>query len=128
LAALAGQPALASLLKLPLAAVGRRTAQAARALGFADVTMAGRDVAGLLSHGRAWPARQRVLYLAGADHTMDLPAALAPDGHHVEVALVYDAVMTERFAEDAALALRQSRIDAVLHYSARTAQAFLACC
>jgi uroporphyrinogen-III synthase len=129
LAALAGQPALAPLLALPLAAVGRRTAQAARAFGFADVIMAGRDVAGLLAHGRsAWPAHQRVLYLAGADHTMDLAAALAPEGHAVEVAIVYDAVETERFAVDAALALRQRRIDAVLHYSARTAQAFLACC
>ena len=129
LAALAGRPSLASLTALPLAAVGRRTAQAAREFGFGDVTIAGRDVAGLLAHGRsAWPPHQRVLYLAGADHTMDLAAALAPDGHCVEVALVYDAVGTERFAEDVALALRQSRIDAVLHYSARTAQAFMACC
>lgn len=129
LAVLAGRPEAERLKALPLAVVGRRTGAAARAFGFADVTVAGRDVAGLLADAReAWPPGQRVLYLAGADHTMDLAAALAPEGHHVAVLLVYEAVAAERLPEPAALALAAGSVDAVLHYSARTAQAFVACC
>src|SRR5207244_3610060 len=100
--------------------------EAARRFGFGDVIVAGRDVAGLLTHVRgAWPPGQRALYLAGADHTMDLAATLAPEGHHVTVTLVYDALPAGRFAAAVALALSEGSVDAVLHYSARTAQAFV---
>jgi uroporphyrinogen-III synthase len=102
---------------------------AARAAGFAGAESHGRDVAALVDHlSVAWRRPQRVLYLAGADRTMDVAAALGPLGHDVTTAIVYDAVKATRFSDVALLALREGAIDAVLHYSARTAEAFVACC
>ena len=129
LAAIARRPETAVLLHLPLVAVGRRTAAAARALGFAEAESPGRDVEALIAHIAAhWRRPHRVLYLAGADRTADLAAALGPLGHDVTVATVYDAVKTVRFSDAARKALQEGSIDAVLHYSARTAEAFIACC
>ncbi|MDQ0395974.1 uroporphyrinogen-III synthase [Labrys monachus] len=128
LAAIRHRPELADLLAIPLVAVGRRTAAAARALGFADVETTGRDLDALLDHAaRAWPTPRRILYLAGADRSGDLPAALAAHGHHVRLAVVYEAHKAERFAPATAEAIAAGGIDAVLHYSARTAEAFIAC-
>ncbi len=70
-AAIAGNPAREALLALPLLAVGQRSAEAARAAGFTEVTSAGGDVRDLL---RALATRRLdkvapLLYLAGEDRT-----------------------------------------------------------
>jgi uroporphyrinogen-III synthase len=115
------------LLGLPVMAVGRRTAAAAERSGFTDVAFAGRDVEALVAALAArWTSPCRILYLAGTDHTVDLAARLAPAGHVVSVCPVYEALKSERFSTEAAAALAEGEIDAVLHYSARTAEAFVA--
>jgi uroporphyrinogen-III synthase len=118
---------LAPLLGLPLLAVGLRTAEAARSAGFTDVTSTGRDAAAMVGHiAERWSGPRRVLYLAGADRATDMAAALAPLGHAVTVAVVYDATKAVRLAAPTRLALTQGTIDAVLHYSARTAETYAA--
>jgi uroporphyrinogen-III synthase len=130
LAALAARPAAeaAALRRLPLVAVGRRTAALAKTLGHADIVTAGRDVAGLADHvARHWHRPHRALYLAGADRSGDLGALLGPLGHRVELAIVYDAIKTRTFSAAARQALLAGEVEAVLHYSARTAEAFVDC-
>jgi uroporphyrinogen-III synthase len=67
-----------------------------------------------------------LLYCAGEERTGDLKGELQLRGLHVETALVYRAIMVTELTPDARAALVAGTIDAVLHYSARTAAAFVA--
>jgi uroporphyrinogen-III synthase len=128
-AALAGRPEASVLARLPVAAVGKRTAAMARAAGFIDVTSTGRDVDSLVAHiARSWRSPRRILYLAGSDRSADLAARLAPLGHDVSVATVYEARKATAFDAGVRAEIRSGAIDAVLHYSVRTAEAFVSCC
>ncbi|WP_448949794.1 uroporphyrinogen-III synthase [Labrys neptuniae] len=128
LAALYERPEFHALTAIPLVAVGRRTGAVARAMGFGDVETFGREIAHLIDHVRqAWREPHRALYLAGADRTGDLVGALSGMGHQVELAVVYSAHQARRFSPEIAAALPGGGLDAVLHYSARTAEAFIAC-
>jgi uroporphyrinogen-III synthase len=128
-AGLTERPGFSDLTQLQLLAVGRRTAEAARRAGFSEVASAGRDVAALVAQiAQAWDGPRRILYLAGSDRSSDLAEALSPLGHAVQVVEVYDAVKSTCFSDRASSALREGSIEAVLHYSARTAEAFVSCC
>src|ERR1022692_4688065 len=92
--AIAGNPACKALFKLPLFAVGRRSADAARQAGFSDVTSAGgdvRDLVQLIAERRA-DASAPLLYLAGEDRAADLIGELAAHGIAAEMRIVYRAV------------------------------------
>jgi uroporphyrinogen-III synthase len=129
LAAIGGHPRRAELLDLPVLAVGRRTAATARAAGFADVTAAGGNVHELVTHirrsstGRGAP----LLYLAGHDRSHDLAGELAHDGVAVRTVVVYRAVKAETFAPAIAALLAAGRLDGVLHFSHRSAEAYVQC-
>src|SRR6185312_3322630 len=91
--AVAGNPAHDTLVKLPLLAVGRRSAEAAQQAGFTDITSADGDVRELV---RLIEASRRkgegpVLYLAGEDRAGDLVAELLGRGVAVEMRVVYRA-------------------------------------
>ncbi len=125
--ALADNPARDALLKLPLFAVGRRSAEAARAAGFADVTSAGGDVHDLVKlivERRAY-ARAPILYLAGADRAADLTAELATHGLAADMRVVYRAV-TAPYPPALVAALDAGAVDGVLHFSKRSAENYLA--
>jgi uroporphyrinogen-III synthase len=126
--ALKDHPRRSELASLPVFAVGARSAAAVREIGCADVVSADgsmRDVAALLSKRFAGMGAQ-LLYLAGEDRAGDLTAALAPHGIRVEAIVVYRAVPEEKFAEALANALGSGPLDGALHYSRRSAAAFLA--
>lgn len=128
LAAVEDRPEKAALLRLPLLAVGQRTAAAARRAGFGEVTGADGDVMALAGVIREWARKPlRFLHLAGEDRVADLGALIADQGHEVAIATVYDAVKADRFGPEAERMLREGAIDAVTHFSARTAEAFVAC-
>ena len=71
-------------------------------------------------------ARLPLLYPAGREHTGDLAEELRPHGWRVDTVIIYRAVMVEQLPPPICAALAAGEVDAVLHYSARTAQAFLA--
>jgi len=124
--AIADNPARADLLQLKVFAVGDRSAQAARAAGFANVTAAGGDVHDLVQfiagqHRSDAP----LLYLAGEDRAADLVGELARLGITVTLRVVYRAV-TAPFPPALADALRSGGLDAVLHYSKRSAENYVA--
>ena len=67
-----------------------------------------------------------ILYFAGSERAGDLEAALAPTGRSVETVIAYRARLVSDFDADVRDAIARRRIEAVLHYSARSAAAFLA--
>jgi uroporphyrinogen-III synthase len=125
--AIAANPARAALVKLPVLAVGRRSADAARQAGFADVTSAGGDVRDLLLliAARRADASAPLLYLAGEDRAADLIGELAVHGIAAEMRIVYRAVTTP-YPSELIAALKAGAIDAVLHFSRRSAENYLA--
>jgi uroporphyrinogen-III synthase len=111
---------------LPLLAVGERSAQAARAAGFTRVTSADGSVHDLVQliaerhHGAA-----PLLYLAGEDRAADLVGELTRRGIAAEMRIVYRAV-TAPFPPALIDVLRNGMLDAVLHYSKRSAENYVA--
>jgi uroporphyrinogen-III synthase len=125
--AVAAHPSRAALAALPAFTVGRRTAEAARSAGFADVRSADGDKADLAALIRVDYEGERgpLLYLAGEDRAGELD--LSASGVAVVTAVIYRAVATERFPAAAAAALAAGAIDGVLHFSRRSAEAYLTC-
>jgi uroporphyrinogen-III synthase len=132
--AVADHPGRAQLTALTAFTVGRRTAEAARAVGFRDVRSADGDKRDLVDLLRAdllrtdllrigSNDRAPLLYLAGEDRAGDLAAAGLP----VHTAVVYRALKADHFPPPVAAALAQREIDGVLHFSARSAEAYLDC-
>jgi uroporphyrinogen-III synthase len=105
--------------------VGRHTAEAARAAGFRTVHSAEGDKDDLADLLRACLGEHSapLLYLAGEERAGDLVVAGPP----IATVVAYRAVKAERFAPAVAAALGQGALDGVLHFSARTAQAYLDC-
>jgi len=125
--AIAGNPAREALIELPLFAVGERSAQAARAAGFTQVTSAGgdvRDLVRVVAEHHAFKSAP-LLYLAGEDRAADLIGELAVHGIKAELRVVYRAI-TAPFPPELIEALKAREIDAVLHYSRRSADNYLA--
>lgn len=124
---LADQPAAAGLLHLPVFAVGDRTAQAAQDIGFRDVISAGGDATDLreILTARA-QAVKPLLYLAGADLSRDLASELGSRGFAVATHTTYRMAAVAELPEDVATALATGTVEAVLHYSRRSARAFFA--
>jgi uroporphyrinogen-III synthase len=125
--AIAGHPARAALVKLPLFAVGRRSADAARQAGFVNVTSAGGDVRDLvqLIAERHADASAPLLYLAGEDRAADLVGELAVHGIATELVVVYRAVSAP-FPPELTAALKAGEVDGVLHFSKRSAENYIA--
>ena len=127
--ALAGHLQAAQLVALSALTVGRHTADAARAAGFREVHSATGDQRDLAALIRAHipGADALLLYLAGEDRAGDLAADLASAGLRVHTVVAYRAVKATRFPSDVETALTARALDGVLHFSRRTAQAYLDC-
>ncbi len=123
---LLAQAAVDSLRDLPMHVVGARAAAAARARGFRKVSDPLPDVAALTAALLAnAPCRGRFLYLAGRDRKPLLEAALREANHRVEAVIMYEARAETALAGEAVALLNGGKIDAVLHFSRRSAQLFL---
>jgi uroporphyrinogen-III synthase len=123
--ATSAHPRRAELQGLPAFAVGARSAEAARAAGFARVESADGALADLVRLVAPRFHGQRLIYLAGEERSGDLAGELEPHGIAVETAVVYRAVAAAALPEDTVQALRAGQLDAALHYSARSAATLL---
>ena len=127
------EPQLAgsALLKLPLLAVGEHTAAAASHAGFTKVITAGGDGAALrdlvLERAKSKKLKKAspLLYLAGADLARDLAGELSKDGFIVVTQTTYKMVPAKSLPREVCDAFVAGAIEAVLHYSRRSARAFL---
>ena len=127
LIAIADNAVKTALIKLPLFAVGQRSADAALEAGFTNVTAAGgdlRDLVRTLSTQRP-DANAPLLYLAGEDRAADLVGELSARGIAAEMRVVYRAV-TAPFPSALIEALKAGEVDAVLHFSRRSAENYAA--
>jgi uroporphyrinogen-III synthase len=113
------------LLPLTLYAVGQETARIARMRRFANVVVAGGNsrslvplIIGRPQHGLP------LLYLAGQDRKPQLEEALAGAGYSVVAAVIYEAVEVKALSKDQIAALAQDQMEAVLHYSRRSAEIY----
>jgi uroporphyrinogen-III synthase len=119
------------LLELPLFAVGEHTASAARRAGFTHVISANGDVTSLrdsiLARVKAKELKKAstLLYLAGADLARDLASELGERGLRVVTQTTYRMVPVSSLPREACDAFAANRVEAVLHYSRRSARAFL---
>ncbi len=66
-----------------------------------------------------------LLYCAGEERSGDLAGALQLRGMRVETAIVYRSALVTAMTPDVLAAIAGGNVDAVLHYSARTAAAFV---
>ena len=119
------------LLKLPLFAVGEHTATAARNIGFEQVIPASGDAASLRElvtagvKAKALKKTSPLLYLAGADLARDLAGELGERGFTVVTQTTYRMVPLSSLPREVCDAFAANRVEAVLHYSRRSARAFL---
>ena len=119
-------------LKLPLLAVGDRTAAAARRAGFSKIISAEGDSQDLreliLAKARGKKrefGRGPLLYLAGADLSRDLAGELGAAGFEVVTQTAYRMLPVAHLPRDVCEGFAAQGIEAVLHYSRRSARAFL---
>lgn len=119
------------LVDLPAFAVGEHTAEVARAAGFKQIISAKGD-AGMLRDAVAKSASAKKLkpgatlcYLAGADLARDLAAELGEKGFTVITHTAYRMIPVTTFSDEASEAFRTASIRAVVHYSRRSARAFI---
>jgi uroporphyrinogen-III synthase len=119
------------LLELPLFAVGEHTAAAARDAGFAEVIVAGGDAASLRdkvirsARDKVLKKKSTLLYLAGADLSRDLSGELGAEGFSVVMQTTYRMAPVKILPRDVCDGFAAHGIEAVLHYSRRSARAFL---
>ena len=127
--AVAAHPRHAELMALPVLAVGEASADAARAAGFVEVVSAdgnGRDLARLAA-ARLAGSLLPLLYLAGEERACDLAGELSAQGLSVRTVAIYRAAKVTSFPPVVRAALVAGRIDGVLHFSRRSAEAYLDC-
>jgi uroporphyrinogen-III synthase len=120
-----------ALLKLPLFAVGEHTAEAARQAGFKKVITAKGDASALrdlvAESAKSGKLKKKhpLLYLAGADLARDLATELGERGFSVVTRTTYKMVPAKTLPREVCEAFVAGEIEAVLHYSRRSARAFL---
>lgn len=114
---------LTGLSHLPLHVVGARTAEAAKHKGFSvmHVGSDGEQLAAKISAGS-----EHFLYLAGRERRPELEALLKASGHHVTPWEIYETRSATHFPAAAREALEANAIDAVLHFSTRSAALYRA--
>jgi uroporphyrinogen-III synthase len=123
--AIASHERVAALRAVPVFAVGERSAEAMRKVGFAAVTStdgALPDLVRLVTE-RVSPGAS-LLYLAGAERSGDLAGDLLANGFVAHTVVIYRAVTATAFPASAADAVA-SGIGGVLHYSRRSAEAYV---
>jgi uroporphyrinogen-III synthase len=129
--AIAAQLVGSRLLKLPLFAVGEHTATTAREAGFSEIITAKGDASALrdlvLASVKAKQLKKAstLLYLAGADLARDLAGELGEKGFTVVTHTTYRMVPASSLPREICDAFVANKVEAVLHYSRRSARAFL---
>jgi uroporphyrinogen-III synthase len=123
----------ARLTLLPVFAVGEHTARVARDAGFTNITVADGDAISLRERIAESAAagklkkKASLCYLAGSDLSRDLAGELGARGFTVTTRTVYRMVPVAGFTRAASDAFRAGTIEAVLHYSRRSARALSRC-
>jgi uroporphyrinogen-III synthase len=122
---LAARPEATALAAIPVLAVGDRTAEAARAAGFADVRSAAGDGGDLVRLAAATLPGGRLLHASAVQRARDYAQELAAARIEVVTAPIYDAVAVSALPDAAIGPLRRREVDAVLHFSQRSSASYV---
>ena len=114
---------------VPLFAVGPQTEAEARAAGFTHIKNAHGDGAALARATAGWakPEAGALLHAAGAEAPKLLVADLQKSGFTVRREVLYEAQAARHLPNAAAQALKAGALDAVMHFSSRSAKIFADC-
>ena len=112
---------------LPLYCVGNRTADLARALGFAKIVVIAPNVAVLKRRliAEMDPQKGGILYLAGKVRSGALDAALLAHGFSISLCEVYESRPLTGFSATVCEIIRSGQLDGILLYSQRSCRLFL---
>ena len=127
--AVAAHSRLGEIAALPVVAVGRSSAEAARQAGFAQTISAdgdGRDLVRTVA-ARFVGQPAPLLYLAGEDRARDLVGELGGFGVSVRPVVVYRTAPIADFPPPVQAALAGGTIDGVLHFSRRSVENYVEC-
>lgn len=130
--AIANHPFKARLVKLPVFVVGDNTADLARDAGFENILNAKgdasalRDLIGSSAAAKKIKKNATLCYIAGADLSRDLAGELGARGFTVVTHTAYRMNPVADLPDDVAAAFQGGGVDAILHFSRRSARAFLA--
>jgi uroporphyrinogen-III synthase len=107
-------------------AVGPQTTEEAQRAGFTVVRNAGGDGAALAQATKQWasPDQGALFHAAGSEAPKLLTAELEKNGFAVRRENLYEAVAAQTLPDAAATALKNNRLDAVMHFSPRSARLF----
>ncbi|ARW18052.1 uroporphyrinogen-III synthase [Komagataeibacter europaeus] len=112
---------------IPCYVVGAATARRARAAGFSHVTAASGTADDLTTLLQAvMPPASRLLLAVGQGYGHEMAVALRGQGYRVLRRCVYAVRPAPCLPPDAVAALRAGQVAAVMFYSTRTAEAFIA--
>lgn len=129
--AIENHPVRPRLMLLPVFAVGGHTAQVARDAGFTNITIAEGDAVSLreciVASAAAGKLKKKsaLCYIAGADLTRDLAGELGARGFTVVTRTAYRMIPVANFSDTVNGAFRAGGVEAVLHYSRRSARAYV---
>ncbi len=112
------------VMRLSLFAVAKKTAQTARRAGWHDITVAAGNVESLAQSIAAARPLGTIWHISGEAQAGDLVAALKAEKIKAQRVKLYDAEKAEALPRHVAKNIHQ--IDAVVLYSLRSAEAFLA--
>ena len=111
---------------VPVFAVGPQTAEEAQRAGFAGVRNAKGDGAALANATKQWalPQNGALLHAAGSEAPKFLAGELEKSGFAVRRKVLYRAVAAQELPNAAASALKTDVLNAVMHFSPRSARLF----
>ena len=116
----------AALAGAPWLVVGERFRAALVSRKFGKPEVVATDVANLIDAvGERYPEPFRFLYLAGRDRKDTLERALRAAGHDLSLVETYAARGVDAFDARGVEALRNGLVDAVLHFSHRSAKLYV---
>jgi uroporphyrinogen-III synthase len=114
---------------IPVFAVGPQTSEAARLAGFAAVKSADGDADALVvaTAKLAQPDAGALFHAQGEQRTGGLAKSLAARGFEIRSEVLYEAVAAPALPQQAIDALQTGALDAVFHFSPRSARVFAEC-
>jgi uroporphyrinogen-III synthase len=112
---------------IPILAAGTATASHAKALGFRVKATGGGTARSLvvLAKKLCTPEKGPLLYIRGADITIDIARALKQDGFTCDSVILYRALTAKAFSKKLCSAVTQGKVTGALFFSDRTANAYV---
>lgn len=114
---------------IPIFAVGPQTSEAARLAGFAEVKSADGDADALVEATAKWakPEAGALFHAQGQQTKGGLAKSLSARGFEIRGEVLYEAVAASALPQQAIGALKAAALDAVFHFSPRSARVFAEC-